>query len=255
MVEAGTIRLDDKVAVITGASRGIGAAIAVKLAGAGVKVLLVSRSAPDSATLEALAEIKAEYRHFPVDLSEMAGVGTTVKAALETFGRIDILVNNAGIIRRTPVLDYSEEDWDAVLNTNLKIPFFLAQVCARQMVAQGDGGKIINTCSLLSFQGGILVPAYTAAKHGLAGVTKALANELAARNINVNGIAPGYIRTENTAPLQTDPVRNAAIVSRIPQGRWGEAEDIAGAALFLASPLSNYMHGHILTVDGGWMGR
>ena len=249
------IRLDGKVAIVTGASRGIGAAIALKLAEAGAKLLLVSRSTPDPATLAALDEIGGANRHFPVDLSEMTGVGATVTAALDTFGRIDILVNNAGIIRRSPVLEYSEADWDAVLNTNLKIPFFLAQACARQMVAQGEGGKIINTCSLLSFQGGILVPAYAAAKHGLAGVTKSLANELAARGINVNGIAPGYIKTENTLPLQTDPVRNNAIVSRIPQGRWGEAADIAGAALYLASPLSNYMHGHILTVDGGWMGR
>jgi 2-deoxy-D-gluconate 3-dehydrogenase len=247
--------LKEKVAVVTGASRGIGAAIAVKLAQAGAAVLLVSRSAPEPETLAALAESGQAFRHFPADLSQVANVPAVVAAALANFGRLDILVNNAGIIRRAPVLEYSEADWDAVLDTNLKVPFFLAQACARQMVAQGQGGKIINTCSLLSFQGGIFVPAYTAAKHGLAGVTKALANELASKKINVNGIAPGYIRTENTAALQADPNRNNAIVSRIPQGDWGAPEDIAGAALFLASSLSDYMHGHILTVDGGWMGR
>jgi 2-dehydro-3-deoxy-D-gluconate 5-dehydrogenase len=247
--------LKEKVAVVTGASRGIGAAIAVKLAQAGAKVLLVSRSAPEPETLATLVESGQAFRHFPADLSRVANIPAVIEAALANFGRLDILVNNAGIIRRAPVLEYSEADWDAVLDTNLKVPFFLAQACARQMVAQGQGGKIINTCSLLSFQGGIFVPAYTAAKHGLAGVTKALANELAAKKINVNGIAPGYIRTENTAALQADPARNNAIVSRIPQGDWGAAEDIAGAALFLASSLSDYMHGHILTVDGGWMGR
>jgi 2-dehydro-3-deoxy-D-gluconate 5-dehydrogenase len=247
--------LKEKVAVVTGASRGIGAAIAVKLAQAGAKVLLVSRSAPQPETLAVLVESGQAFRHFPADLSRVANIPAVIEAALANFGRLDILVNNAGIIRRAPVLEYSEADWDAVLDTNLKVPFFLAQACARQMVAQGQGGKIINTCSLLSFQGGIFVPAYTAAKHGLAGVTKALANELAAKKINVNGIAPGYIRTENTAALQADPARNNAIVSRIPQGDWGAAEDIAGAALFLASSLSDYMHGHILTVDGGWMGR
>jgi 2-dehydro-3-deoxy-D-gluconate 5-dehydrogenase len=247
--------LKEKVAVVTGASRGIGAAIAVKLAQAGAKVLLVSRSAPEPETLATLVESGQAFRHFPADLSRVANIPAVIEAALANFGRLDILVNNAGIIRRAPVLEYSEADWDAVLDTNLKVPFFLAQACARQMVAQGQGGKIINTCSLLSFQGGIFVPAYTAAKHGLAGVTKALANELAAKKINVNGIAPGYIRTENTAALQADPARNDAIVSRIPQGDWGAPEDIAGAALFLASSLSDYLHGHILTVDGGWMGR
>lgn len=247
--------LNDKVAVVTGASRGIGAAIAIKLAQAGAKVLLVSRTAPEPAVIAALEESAQAFVHFPADLSQTANIPPVIEAALSNFGRLDILVNNAGIIRRAPVLEYSEADWDAVLNTNLKVPFFLAQACARQMLAQGQGGKIINTCSLLSFQGGILVPAYTAAKHGLAGITKSLANELASKKINVNGIAPGYIRTENTAALQADPVRNNAIVSRIPQGDWGAAEDLAGAALFLASSASDFIHGHILTVDGGWMGR
>ncbi len=247
--------LNEKVAVVTGSSRGIGAAIAVKLAQAGAKVLLVSRTAPEPAVVAALQETGQAFVHFPADLSRMASIAPVIQAALANFGRLDILVNNAGIIRRAPILEYSEADWDAVLNTNLKVPFFLAQACARQMLSQGQGGKIINTCSLLSFQGGLFVPAYTAAKHGLAGITKALANELASKKINVNGLAPGYIRTENTAALQTDPTRNSAIVSRIPQGDWGEAADIAGAALFLAGAGSDFIHGHILTVDGGWMGR
>lgn len=247
--------LNDKVAVVTGASRGIGAAIALKLAQAGAKVLLVSRTLPAEEVNAGFEKNGLSYKHFPADLSRVENVTPVVEATLANFGRLDILVNNAGIIRRAPVLEYRVEDWDAVLDTNLKVPFFLAQACARQMVSQGQGGKIINICSLLSFQGGILVPAYTAAKHGLAGVTKSLANELAAKKINVNGIAPGYIRTDNTAALQADPDRSSAIVSRVPQGDWGQPDDIAGAALFLAGPLSDFIHGHIMAVDGGWMGR
>jgi 2-deoxy-D-gluconate 3-dehydrogenase len=247
--------LNDKVAVVTGASRGIGAAIALKLAQAGAKVLLVSRTLPAEEVNADFEKNGLSYKHFTADLSRVENVTPVVEATLANFGRLDILVNNAGIIRRAPVLEYRVEDWDAVLDTNLKVPFFLAQACARQMVSQGQGGKIINICSLLSFQGGILVPAYTAAKHGLAGVTKSLANELAAKKINVNGIAPGYIRTDNTAALQADPDRSSAIVSRVPQGDWGQPDDIAGAALFLAGPLSDFIHGHIMAVDGGWMGR
>ena len=247
--------LNDKVAIVTGASRGIGAAIAVAFAGAGAKVLLVSRTAPDPDVITALDVTGQPYVHFPADLSRTDNIPKVLEAALSNFGRVDILVNNAGTIRRAPILEFSEADWDSVLDTNLKVPFFLAQACARQMVAQGQGGKIINTCSVLSFQGGLFVPAYAAAKHGLAGITKSMANELASKKINVNGIAPGYIRTENTSALQADPNRSSAIVSRIPQGDWGSSEDITGAALFLASPASDYVHGHILTVDGGWMGR
>ena len=248
-------RLDGKVAIVTGASRGIGAALAIGLAQIGAKILLVSRSAPDDEVTSALRETSQPFQHFAADLSEMANVPKTVEAALTHFGQIDILVNNAGKIHRTPFLDYSEADWDAVLNTNLKIPMFLAQACAREMVKRGQGGKIINICSLLSYQGGILVPAYTAAKHGLAGITKSMANELAQHRINVNGIAPGYIKTDSTLALQNDPVRNNAITARIPQGYWGEPSDLVGAAIFLASAASNYMNGHILDVDGGWMGR
>jgi 2-dehydro-3-deoxy-D-gluconate 5-dehydrogenase len=244
-------KLEGKVAVVTGGSRGIGAAIANGLAEAGCQVLIVSRSQPDAE----ISKQPGKIVHHAADLSRTDSVKGVVSAAVESFGRLDILVNNAGIIRRAPALEYSEEDWDAVLNTNLKVPFFLAQACARQMVAQGQGGKIINICSLLSYQGGILVPAYTAAKHGIAGITKALANELAPHRIGVNGIAPGYIKTENTAALQADENRYKAILSRIPEGRWGDPADLVGAALFLATSASDYLQGHILNVDGGWLAR
>ncbi len=247
--------LSGKVAIVTGASRGIGAAMAVGLAEAGASVLLVSRTAPQAETLAALTASQRPFFHHPADLSRIENVEPTLAVALARFGRVDILVNNAGIVRRTPILNCTEADWDDVLNTNLKVPFFLAQACARQMVVQASGGKIINICSVLSYQGGILVPSYAAAKHGLAGVTKALANELAPHAINVNGLAPGYIKTDNTAALITDQARYNAILSRIPQGRWGEATDLVGATIFLASPASDYMQGHILNVDGGWLGR
>lgn len=244
-----------KVGIVTGASRGIGAAIALKLAENGVKLLLVSRTTPEDKLITALEKLEAEYLHFPADLSKVEMVGPIMAAALARFNKVDILVNNAGTIRRGTVLEHTEEDWDFVLNTNLKVPFFLAQAVAKQILAQGGRGKIINICSLLSFQGGILVPGYSAAKHGLSGVTKAMANELAPKGININGIAPGYIRTENTRALQEDMERDKAIVSRIPEGRWGEAEEIAGAAVFLASNASDYINGHILAVDGGWLAR
>lgn len=247
--------LAGKVAIVTGASRGIGGAIAVGLAQTGAQILTVSRSEPDSTVQKGLAETGLTHAHHAADLSQVSNVPGVIEAALEKFGRVDILVNNAGIIRRAPLLEYSEADWDAVLDTNLKIPFFLAQAMARQLVAQKQGGKIINICSLLSFQGGILVPAYTAAKHGLAGITKAMANELAPHGINVNAIAPGYIRTDNTAALQADENRNTAILARIPTGRWGETEDIVGAAVYLASSAANYLQGHLLCVDGGWLAR
>jgi 2-deoxy-D-gluconate 3-dehydrogenase len=248
-------RLDGKVAIITGGSKGLGAAMAVGLAQMGARTLLVSRSTPQDWVTQSIAETGQPSAHFSADLSEMPSVAKTVEAALSQFGQIDILINNAGIVKRAPFLEHTEADWDLVVNTNLKIPVFLAQACAREMLKRGQGGKIINICSLLSHQGGILIPGYTAAKHGLAGVTKLMSNELAQHGINVNGIAPGYIRTDNTASLQADPVRYNAILTRIPQGRWGEATDMVGAAIFLASAASNYVNGHILDVDGGWMGR
>ncbi|NWJ97825.1 MAG: SDR family oxidoreductase [Chloroflexi bacterium] len=246
-------RLDGKVAIVTGASRGIGGAIAGGLAGAGAKVLLVSRTEPQPEVVASLEETTQPYAYFRADLSQMSSVEAVVASALACFGRIDILVNAAGTTRRKPVLEHTEVEWDTVQDTNLKVPFFLAQACARQMIAQKQRGKIINICSILSFQGGILVPGYSAAKHGLAGITKIMANELASYQINVNGIAPGYIKTELTTPLQNNEARYNSILARIPEGRWGEPADMIGAAVFLASPASDYVQGQILAVDGGWL--
>jgi len=188
------------------------------------------------------------------DLSTIAPVSAIVEETLATFGRLDILVNNAGIIRRADAVDFTEEDWDAVIDTNLKSVFFLCQAAGRHMLAQG-AGKIINIASMLSFQGGIRVPSYTASKSGVAGLTRLLANEWAGRGVNVNAIAPGYFATNNTAALQADETRNRAILERIPAGRWGQPADLGGAAVFLASRASDYVHGHILAVDGGWLAR
>ncbi len=195
-----------------------------------------------------------QSENFAADLSSTAAVQPLVDAVLARFGRIDILVNNAGIIRRADLLDFSEADWDAVLDTNLKSLFFLSQAVARHMAQRGSG-KIVNIASLLTFQGGIRVPSYAAAKSGVGGVTKAMANELAAKGIQVNAIAPGYVATNNTAALQADETRNRQILERIPSGRWGKPEDIAGAAVFLSAPASDYVTGHILAVDGGWLAR
>ncbi len=196
-------------------------------------------------------------RFFPMrqDLSVPGAIDRLVRETVEKLGRIDILINNAGIIRRTPAVDFSERDWDDILQVNLKTVFFLSQAVARVFMAQGSGGKIINIASMLSFQGGINVPAYTASKSAVAGITRALACEWARCGINVNAIAPGYMATDNTAPLRADPVRSAAILDRIPAGRWGENSDLKGAVVFLASSASNYIHGHILAVDGGWLAR
>ena len=245
--------LEGRTALVTGANTGIGQAIAVALAEAGADIALAGRS---DAT-ETVARIEATGRKvisINADLSSTEPVKRVVQETIAALGHIDILVNNAGIIRRADLLDFSEEDWDAVTDTNLKSLFFLSQEAARHMVAQGSG-KIINIASLLTFQGGIRVPSYAAAKSGVGGVTKAMANELAAKGIQVNAIAPGYITTNNTAALQADETRNRQILERIPAGRWGRAEDIAGAAVFLASPASDYVTGHILAVDGGWLAR
>ena len=245
--------LRGKVAVVTGANTGIGQAIAVALADAGADVALVGRTAAE----DTAGQVRAAGRRALIigaDLSTTSDVGSIVTHTLDELGRLDILVNNAGIIRRSDALEFSEEDWDTVIDTNLKSLFFLSQAAARHMVENG-GGKIINIASLLSFQGGIRVASYTASKSGVAGLTKLLANEWAAKGINVNAIAPGYIATNNTAALQADETRNRQILERIPAGRWGKPSDLGGAALFLASSASDYVHGHILTVDGGWMGR
>lgn len=245
--------LAGKTALVTGANTGIGQAIAVALAQAGVDVAVAGRSEPT----ETLAAIEATGRkavNIAADFGSIEPVGRVVDEALAGLGSIDILVNNAGIIRRADLLDFGEADWDAVIDTNLKTLFFLSQAAAKHMAERGSG-KIINIASLLTFQGGVRVPSYAAAKSGVGGVTKAMANELASKGVQVNAIAPGYIATNNTAALQADETRNRQITERIPAGRWGRPQDIAGAALFLASPASDYVTGHILAVDGGWLAR
>jgi len=245
--------LEGKCALVTGANTGIGQAIAVALAEAGADVAVAGRSQPTE-TLERIAATGRKAVNIAADLSSIEPVGRVVDEAVDGLGKLDILVNNAGIIRRDDLLQFSEEDWDAVIDTNLKTLFFLSQAAAKGMAARGSG-KIVNIASLLTFQGGIRVPSYAAAKSGVGGVTKAMANELAASGVQVNAIAPGYISTNNTAALQGDETRNRQILERIPTGRWGRPEDIAGAAVFLASPASDYVTGHVLAVDGGWLAR
>jgi 2-deoxy-D-gluconate 3-dehydrogenase len=240
-------------ALVTGANTGIGQAIAMALAEAGADVALAGRSEPGE-TLRAVVAAGRRALDIRADLSTTAPLAGVVERTVSELGGLDILVNNAGIIRRDDLLDFTEADWDAVLDTNLKSLFFLSQAAARHMAGQASG-KIVNIASLLSFQGGIRVPSYAAAKSGVAGVTRAMANELAPRGVQVNAIAPGYIATNNTAALQADENRNRQILERIPTGRWGRPEDIAGAALFLASPASDYVTGQILAVDGGWLAR
>jgi 2-deoxy-D-gluconate 3-dehydrogenase len=248
-------RLDGKVALVTGASAGLGAAIAVALAEAGADVVAHGNSRTPDATCEMVG--RAGRRAYGVrgDLSDKETPRRLVTRTLDELGRLDILINNAGTIRRAPAADYTEEDWEAVIEVNLSSVFRLSQQAGRHMLEDGRGGKIVNIASLLSFQGGVTVPAYAASKGGVAQLTKALANEWAKHNVCVNAIAPGYMRTDNTAALQRDETRNRQILERIPAGRWGEPEDLAGAAVFLSSPASDYLHGHILVVDGGWMGR
>ncbi|WCL53839.1 2-dehydro-3-deoxy-D-gluconate 5-dehydrogenase KduD [Gimibacter soli] len=245
--------LTGKVAVITGANTGIGQGIALALAAAGADIAAVGRT-PATETVEKARALGRRAEVISADLSTIDPVGRVVDETVEKLGGLDILVNNAGIIRRNDSLDFTEEDWDAVMDTNLKSVFFLCQAAARHMVAKG-GGKIINIASMLTFQGGIRVPSYTASKSGIGGLTKLLANEWAAKGINVNAIAPGYIDTNNTAALQADETRNRQILERIPAGRWGSPEDMGGAAVFLASRASDYVQGHILAVDGGWLAR
>jgi 2-deoxy-D-gluconate 3-dehydrogenase len=248
-------KLDGKVALVTGASVGLGRAMAVALAQAGADI--AAHSHFDGEAADACAAIEAARRRcFSVvgDLSDKRTPARLIDEVIAEFGRIDILVNNAGLIRRAPAVDFTEEDWSQVLEVNLSSVFRLSQAAGRRMIGQG-AGKIVNIASLLSFQGGVTVPAYTASKSGVAGLTKAFANEWAGFNINVNAIAPGYMATNNTAALRADETRNRQILERIPAGRWGAADDLCGAAVFLASAASDYLHGHVLVVDGGWLAR
>jgi 2-deoxy-D-gluconate 3-dehydrogenase len=245
--------LAGKVAIVTGANTGIGQAIALALAAAGADVAAVGRT-PAQETVERARALGRRAEMVSADLSTIEPVQRVVDETIEKLGRLDILVNNAGIIRRADAVDFTEADWDAVIDTNLKSVFFLCQAAGRHMIGQG-AGKIINIASILTFQGGIRVPSYTASKSGVGGLTKLLANEWAAKGVQVNAIAPGYIATNNTAALQADEVRNKAIMDRIPAGRWGDPKDLGGAAIFLASSASDYVTGHILAVDGGWLAR
>ena len=245
--------LAGQVALVTGANKGLGQGIALALAAAGADIVAVSSSNAD----ETGAKVQALGRRFhfiAADLTSIAPIPGIVDGTLAAFGRLDILVNNAGMIRRADAVDFTEADWDAVMDLNLKSAFFLAQAAGRHFIAQGRG-KIINIASMLSFQGGIRVPSYTASKSGLAGITKLLANEWAAKGVNVNAIAPGYMATDNTAALRADENRNRDILARLPAGRWGEPDDLGGAAVFLASAAADYVHGVVLPVDGGWQAR
>jgi 2-deoxy-D-gluconate 3-dehydrogenase len=248
-------RLDGSVALVTGASAGLGAAIAVALAEAGAHVAAHGNTRSPSNTC---ARIEASGRNalaITGDLGDRAVSGRLVHDVVSALGRLDILVNNAGLIRRTPAETYSDEDWDRVLEVDLTSAFRLARASGQHMIESGRGGRIINVTSLLAFQGGITVAAYAAAKGGLANLTKALANEWASKGINVNAIAPGYIETDVTMALRADPVRSRQILDRIPAGRWGQPDDVTGAVVFLASRAASYVHGHVLAIDGGWLGR
>lgn len=247
-------KLDGKVAIVTGASRGLGKAMALALAEAGADIVGVGIS--DMTRLRTDVEgLGRRCETISADLEDVSRAKDVVGVAVERMGSLDILVNNAGIIRRAPLVEFSERDWDDVMNVNLKSLFFLSQAAAKVFIGQGRGGKIINIASMLSFQGGIRVSSYTAAKSGVMGLTRLMACELAEHGINVNGIAPGYMATDNTAPLRADPVRSAEILKRIPAGRWGEPEDLQGAVVFLASEASAYMNGYTIAVDGGWLAR
>jgi 2-dehydro-3-deoxy-D-gluconate 5-dehydrogenase len=252
-VSGSLFSLVGRVALVTGANAGIGQGIAVALAAAGADIAAVGRSSPEE-TADRVREAGRRFVAIPADLGSAPQCQEIVQAVISQLGALDILVNNAGTIRRSEALEFSEADWDAVLNVNLKTVFFLAQAAARHMVPRGHG-KIINIASMLSFQGGIRVASYTASKSGVVGVTRLLANEWAAKGVNVNAIAPGYIATRNTEALRNDESRNREILGRIPAGRWGVPEDLGGAAVFLASAASDYVHGAVLPVDGGWLAR
>ncbi|MGA2916256.1 MAG: 2-dehydro-3-deoxy-D-gluconate 5-dehydrogenase KduD [Sedimentisphaerales bacterium] len=247
-------KLDGKVAIVTGSARGLGRAMAEGLAETGAGLALVDILDMKD-TQKQIEKLGRRCVTIKADLSSKDCVEEIVNSTVEKLGGIDILVNNAGIIRRAPFVEFSEKDWDDVMNINIRTLFFLSQAVAKVFIRQGRGGKIINTASLLSFQGGILVPSYAASKSAVAGLTKLMANELAGQNINVNAIAPGYMATDNTAALRQDAVRSKAILDRIPAGRWGNPDDLKGIVVFLASEAASYLQGSIIPVDGGWLAR
>jgi 2-deoxy-D-gluconate 3-dehydrogenase len=248
-------RLDGCVALVTGASAGLGAAMAIALADAGADIAAHGNSRSPAGTCARIETLGRRAMSVTGDLGDRAVSGRLIDEVVGGLGRLDILVNNAGLIRRAPAAEYSDDDWDRVIEVDLTAAFRLARAAGAHMIASGRGGRIVNVASILAFQGGVTVPAYAAAKGGLAQLTKALANEWAAKGVNVNAIAPGYIETDVTTALRADPIRNRQILDRIPAGRWGQPDDLAGAVVFLASPASRYVHGHVLAVDGGWLGR
>ncbi|HFQ5143276.1 TPA: 2-dehydro-3-deoxy-D-gluconate 5-dehydrogenase KduD [Vibrio vulnificus] len=246
--------LTDKVAIVTGCNTGLGQGMALGLAKAGADIVGIGHEAAPE-TQQQVEALGRKFHYITANLMEQAQLSQIVAEAVEVMGRIDILVNNAGIIRREDILEFSEENWDDVININQKTLFFLSQAVAKQYVKQGNGGKIINIASMLSYQGGIRVPSYTASKSAVMGLTRALATELAEHNINVNAIAPGYMATDNTAALRADEARNKAILERIPANRWGMPADLEGPVVFLASSASDYVNGYTVAVDGGWLAR
>ncbi|HJF72725.1 2-dehydro-3-deoxy-D-gluconate 5-dehydrogenase KduD [Gallibacterium anatis] len=246
--------LSGKVAIVTGCNTGLGQGMALGLAAAGCDIVGVNLS-DASETAEKITALGRRFINLPANLMEQDQITSLVEKAVEAFGKIDILVNNAGIIRRQDAIEFSEKDWDDVININLKSVFFFSQAVAKQFIKQQSGGKIINIASMLSFQGGIRVPSYTASKSGVMGITRLMANEWAKYNINVNAIAPGYMATDNTAALRSDESRSKEILDRIPAGRWGLPEDVAGPCVFLASAASDYINGYTIAVDGGWLAR
>ena len=247
--------LTGKVAIVTGCSTGLGEGMAIGLAEAGADVVGIDYMAGPYQAQAVIEGLDRKFLEIPADLSSLKPIPGIIEKAVATFGRIDILVNNAGIIRREDAINFTEKDWDDVMNLNVKTVFFFSQAAARQFIKQGTGGKIINMASMLSFQGGIRVPSYTASKSGVMGITRLMANEWAKHHINVNALAPGYMATNNTAPLRADPVRSQDILGRIPAGRWGLPEDLKGPVVFLASDASSYINGYTIAVDGGWLAR
>lgn len=246
--------LEGKVALVTGCNTGLGQGMALGLAQAGCHIVGVNLSEPNQ-TRQKIEATGRQFVNIEADLMQQDSIPSIVEKAVAAFGRIDILVNNAGIIRREDAIDFSEQNWDEVININLKTVFFLSQAVAKQFISQGNGGKIINIASMLSFQGGIRVPSYTASKSAVMGITRAMANEWAKHHINVNAIAPGYMATDNTAALRSDGERSKEILDRIPAGRWGTPSDVAGPCVFLASSAADYINGYTIAVDGGWLAR